>query len=151
MAYINWNIAAELIESDGRVSDIVESLRGVNRSSLNGLTTLYSKIDEYRRQSKGRVTIHGCGFVLREKDEKSDEIWLTVSGCWSGSWQIRVLVGTSPFGFGATGTEVARLELSKPKYDKAMQLLNAPWSGVDKDALMAKHGHKLKKSVVSVA
>lgn len=146
MAYLNWDLVDELVAHDYRVQDIVNALRNVNRSSLENLSTLYSKLVIYKKQFGGKITIHGIGFPLRGADDRSETIWLTVSGCWSGSWQLRVLVGKSPGGFGPSGVEAARLELSRDRWERATALLSLSQGEVNKDFLMNKYGHKLKKA-----
>lgn len=122
---------------------MIELLRKINRSSLEGLTTFYSQIHDFA----DRKTIHGTGFKLRESDAESAAIWLSAHTCWSGQYQIRLVVGTSPAGFGPQGQEIARLELSKEKIDKVNQFLKRSWNeGESKATLLAKHEHKLRQA-----
>lgn len=114
------------------VQEAVELLRCVNRSNLSGLTALYAWFVEHQKDS----TIHGTGFQIPGHEE-----WLSIRGVWSGDWQIQLVVGTSPYGFGATGYIVAVLPLSKNNWDKAIALLNAPWES-PKSRLVEKYRGK---------
>ncbi len=139
--YINWTIVQQLIDSDVRVAETIELLRKINRSTLEGLTTFYSRLHDFANKK----TIHGTGFLLREGDTESADIWLSVQTCWSGQYQVRIVIGTSPAGFGAEGQAIASLELSKEKIDKVNQFLERNWNeGNLKASLMAKHGNKLR-------
>lgn len=140
--YINWTVAQQLIDNDVRVAEIISLLRGINRSTLEGLTTFYSRLHDFANKK----TIHGTGFLLREADAESADIWLSAQTCWSRQYQIRLVIGTSPSGFGAEGQEIASLELNKEKIDKVNQFLERDWNeGSLKADLMAKHGHKLRQ------
>ena len=122
---INYVIVDELIELDPSVQEAITLLREVNRSNLTGLSTLYAWFVNHNSR---RSSIHGNGCIIRVADDKSADVWLTLSGCWSsGKWVLRLLVGTSPFGFGAAGVEVAQLALPKRNYDYAKKLMNAPF------------------------
>lgn len=139
--YINWTVAQQLIDTDARVAETIALLRGINRSTLEGLTTFYSRLHDFANKK----TIHGTGFLLREGDAESADIWLSAQTCWSGHYQVRIIIGTSPSGFGAEGQAIATLELSKEKIDKVNQFLERNWNeGCLKADLMAKHGHKLR-------
>lgn len=75
---IDCTIAGELAESDLRVQEAIALLREVSRSDLSGLSALYAW---FVNQGKSRkATIHGNGCILREADDESAEIWLTLSG-----------------------------------------------------------------------